>query len=246
MGAIFGVNEIIPHLVMRFISQEVIVKNLLLILIAIALVFPASADAQEKSIAYGIKGGINLASLRYEGSTGGDDFENKLGMAGGVTFGSPGKPGIGFDIDLLYVQCGAKQTYRSGMENDSDIEFKTKLDYAECAPMLRFVFGETGGGPYLLAGGFFGYLLKAEITSEKNGEESDAVDMKDNTADLNYGLTIGVGLQTGNGQQGGLFFEARYVHGLADILDTDENSVKMNGYTELKTKGIYGFIGMRF
>lgn len=222
-------------------------NKLFLILIAIALVFTSSVGAQEKSTAFGIKGGVNLASLKYDGATSNEDIESKLGLAGGITFGSSGKPGVGFDIDLLYVQCGAKQTYRIGSDMEgSVIEFKTKLDYIECAPMLHFVFSETGGGPYLLAGGFVGYLLNAETTSEKDDQEPVGYDIKENTADLNYGLTAGIGLQTGTAETGGLFFEVRYALGLADILDTSENSVKTSDSIELKTKGIYAFAGLRF
>jgi Outer membrane protein beta-barrel domain len=223
------------------------VKNLLFILVVVALLVPANVCAQEKTSAFGLKGGINMANLVFDGIDYETDEESLMRLAGGLTFGSTGKPGIGFDVDFLYVQCGAKQVDESGGELDGTYEVETQLDYIECAPMLHMSFGEGGAGPYLLGGGFVSYLLSAENVVTRNGEEASPVDVKDSLKDINYGVTFGAGLQLGAAGQGGFFVEARYVLGLANIYD-DEGEEDKTGETEIeiKTTGIYAFAGIRF
>jgi Outer membrane protein beta-barrel domain len=230
------------------------VKYFIPLCIVMLLLLSAPVSAQDNSMAVSIKGGFNLANLEFEnletgsGSEGLDsDTENLLRLAGGISFGKATAPGIGFDLDLLYVQCGAKQTFEGvEVKTGSTVEIETKLDYLEIAPMLHYTFSENASGPYLLGGGFIGYLIDAKLSYIVNGNETSSDDAKEMLKDINYGVTAGLGFKTAGEGGRGFIVEARYVLGLADIYDSESEAAQMNGKQEVKTRGIYAFAGYRF
>lgn len=217
-------------------------KLALVVLLALALALPAAAS--QKSVAFGIKGGIDYANLDYNSDSG--DPENLLGFGGGITLSTMIQPSVGIDLDFLYIGKGAKQEYRSGSSTESDVfTFETKLDYLVISPLLRLSPGRSGAGIYFLGGPEIGYLINATSTSSRNGSEDLESDLSDDFKDLDIGLSFGFGFQSAPVNAPGLFIESRYALGLTDV-DNDSNDAEIGYDAQVKTRGIYLFGGLRF
>jgi hypothetical protein len=227
---------------------------LMAFLMVFLLAGPAMANGYghpSKAVDLGIKGGINMASLVLDPED--DDFESFLRFGGGVTLGFNVTPTFGIDLDVLYMMKGAKAEYTEESEIEQqevlcDIEEEYKLDYLVFKPMMRLTLAPTGASPYILAGGEIGYLLSAkngwEVACQGGQQGDDEEDIKEMIKDLDFGLNFGAGIELPMGTTS-LIIEGHYSLGLSDILDSDEDAEDLDLPT-IKTRGIYGFVGLRF
>lgn len=218
-------------------------------LMVILLAGPAMANgysSQFKSFDFGIKGGVNLANLDWDPEQE-IDWESFLRFGGGATLGFNITPTFGLDMDVLYMMKGTKAEGTLEAQGATcDVEYELRLDYIVFKPMFRFTPIQDGASPYLLLGGELGYLLSADSWAEascsdgSSGEEEE--DIKDTVKDLDFGLNVGAGLEIPAGNMSFLI-EGHYSLGLTDINDADENE---ENEPSVKTRGVYGFVGLRF
>lgn len=187
-----------------------------LLLFAAVTVIGFSA-AQSQEIRLGAKAGVNFASI------GGDETSELDGRTSfhiGGLVEIPISEKFAIQPELLYSSLGAKvegsETY---MGETFSFEEKAKLDYITVPVMAKYYVMD---GLSLEAGPQIGILVSAknEYTYKGGGEdESGEDDMKDSTNSLDFGLGLGAAYRLNNG----VFFSARYVLGLSNILDYKDN-----------------------
>ena len=231
-------------------------------LMVILLAGPAMANgysSQFKAFDFGLKGGVNLADLEFDPDEE-VDWESFLRFGGGATLGFNITPTFGLDLDVLYMMKGAKfegDFLIGDVPGYGDVscggEARIELDYLVVKPMLRFTPIQGGASPYLLLGGEIGYLLDAKQVFEATCDLDPPVeideeeDFTDVVKDLDFGLNVGAGLEFPVGNMS-MIIEGHYSLGLANIYDADEDEEATEDEEDLsvKTRGIYGFVGLRF
>jgi len=182
----------------------------ILIISAIALFGLTAVNAQE--VEFGIKGGINLATIT------GDDFVN-FDNRTCFHFGAVVEIGISenfsFQPELLYSCQGSDY----GVDDTSFVDTKAalfngtiKADYLNIPLMAKYYISE---GLSLEAGPQLGFLISA--TDEFEGEEED---IKDFVKGIDFGVNFGLGYKL----DGGLNFGARYNLGLSNANDDEDLS----------------------
>lgn len=184
-----------------------------------AFIFTVFQFAQAQELTFGVKGGVNLASLGGDVESG---AKGKLGLHLGGLAEYMLSDEFGIQGELLYSSLGGK--YEESEEGFS-VEAETRLAYLSLPIMGKYYVTEAIA---LEAGPQFSFLLSAEeeFTAEFDGEtESDTEDIKEFTNSLDLGFGIGGSYNT----EGGLFFGLRYVLGLSNIYkDADDFSVQNN------------------
>jgi len=183
---------------------------------------------------FGIKlfGGLSLGTLRNSTPDGApDDLDQYkssiMGLAGGIGFETGGQ--VGVEVDIMYVQKGIKLsgTEDDGMGTILTFNADVVLNQVSIPVLLRFKF-MPGTSPYILLGGAVSYILSGNAdysVSDSTGSETGSQDLfkNDDGSDpealtrLDYSIVGGAGFELAMGTMR-LYFEARYIYGLANIL----------------------------
>ena len=172
-----------------------------LLLIAAFAVFTFTT-AQSQEVRYGVKAGLNMASL------GGD-------TNGNISFGVRNSFHVGGLAEISFSEKFALQPevlYSSEGYDFSTLgsSYDGKLDYIRVPVLAKYYIIE---GLSAEAGPVFGVLVSA-----KNGD----VDVKDNLKTFDTALAFGASYRLNMG----VFFSARYNLGLMNINDVDGSNVK--------------------
>lgn len=182
------------------------------VFLAAFAVFGLSA-VQAQEVRLGAKAGVNFASI------GGDDTEEIDGRTSfhiGLLAEIPLGDRFTVQPEILYSAQGAKVEYtQSPFDAPISYKEKLKLDYINIPIMAKYYVIE---GLSLEAGPQFGILVSAKAETEATifGEtESSDFDVKDSFKTLDIGLGLGAGYRLNNG----IFFSARYVLGLSNMVD---------------------------
>ena len=197
-------------------------NNLKRILLAIAVILTAAGVAQAKTIAFGVRAGMNVNSLRFNENIGSAD--NSVGWTAGV-FAELNLPlGFGADAGLMYARMNNKTELEKNGENLLDegkvygknfLEIPVNIKYKFSLPVVGSVFS-----PYIFTGPNFALKLDKNVYD----------DFKTRTFQMAW--NVGLGLQFFNHLQ----IAASYGFGCNNIIDkvTDEiNTV------DLKAKNNY-------
>lgn len=186
-------------------------KRTLYVLIVLFLGMPV---LQAQDIAFGVKAGLNLASL-------GGDFEN--GGKSRTSFHLGGVAEIPL-TDQLAIQPELLYSGQGAIDEDDTDEI-WRVDYLVIPVILKYFVAD---GLSLEAGPQLGILLKAEV--EDNGETED---FKDIVKSTDIGLNLGLGYKL----DGGLNFGARYYFG-GDINST-EGDIKVTNSVVMLSVGYF-------
>lgn len=178
---------------------------------------------------FGIKvfGGLSLGTLRLSETEGTEDFDQYkssiMGLAGGIGFLTGGQ--VGVEVDIMYVQKGVKLDATNADANGVgllDFDVSLVINQIAIPVLLRFKF-TPGTSPYILLGGAVSYILSAtaEYTYSIEGEsDTGSQDLFEDDAEnlnrLDYSVIGGAGFELAMGFMR-LFFEGRYIYGLANI-----------------------------
>ncbi len=171
-----------------------------ILVFAVLASFSFFGNAQEESIRFGAKAGLNLANVKGDN----ENTDMRTSFHVGALAEIPISEKFAFQPELLYSSQGNKV-------DESDFESTTKLDYLQVPLMGKFYVAE---GLSLQAGPQVGFLLAANSEGEDNGVDFDE-DVKDQLKTIDFGLNLGAGYQLDMG----VFFDARYNLGLSNILD---------------------------
>ena len=169
-------------------------KKLLLVMAVVAFSF--GANAQETT--FGLKAGVNFASV------GGDDAD---GLDGRTSFHFGGVATIGVS-EKFSVQPEVMYSSQGASQGDADL----KLDYLNVPVLAKITVAE---GFSVEVGPQVGILLSAD---------ADGEDVKEFLKSTDFSGAIGLGYQ----MPSGLNFGARYNLGLGNISDENDGDIKNN------------------
>ena len=206
---------------------------------------------------FGIKifGGLSFGTLRISDTEGAEDFDkyksSLMGLAGGIGFETGGQ--VGVEVDIMYVQKGVKlkgTNVDAGGGTLVNFDFDVVINQIALPILLRFKF-MPGTSPYLLLGGSIAYILSstADYSYSSEGQsESGSQDLlkADDGSDpevlnrLDYSIIGGGGLELALGTMR-LYFEGRYIYGLANL--AHEAQREASDWMKLTTILIMGGIG---
>lgn len=185
------------------------------LIIAVLAVFGLT-NVNAQDISFGVKAGVNFANL-------GGDVENGdmiTGLHVGVLAEFMLTEKFGIQPELLYsLQGSTSERSAESMGVSLNYDYTLKLDYINIPIMAKYYITD---GFSVMAGPQIGFLVSANREYEISGDgqnESGEEDIKDYVSSVDYGLGIGAGYQLGSG----LFFNARYNLGLANINDADDS-----------------------
>lgn len=153
---------------------------------------------------WGLKGGINVANIKVEQGT---DPESRIGIHLGGLAHIHLSEHFALQPELMYSSQGAQREIGGA-------EYTTKLHYVNVPVLLQFM---TGSGFRLQTGPQLGLLVSAR--SKVSDTETDVDDAYE-TAD--FAWSFGASYVT----RKGLGFDARYNHGISNILDGGGNEYK--------------------
>jgi hypothetical protein len=170
--------------------------------LVLVLMFATLTKAQESTVEFGLKGGLNFANLNYESNM---DSKTRTSVHAGLLAHFHLNKNWAIQPELMFSGQGAKY----------DGDRTLKLDYLNIPVLAQYMFDN---GLRLQTGPQLGFLLNAK--SEVGDLEADVKDEL-NTTDFSW--SFGVGYIT----PGGFGVDARYNLGLSNISE-DDNSVKNN------------------
>ncbi|SHI96763.1 Outer membrane protein beta-barrel domain-containing protein [Mesonia phycicola] len=201
----------------------------LLLIAAVAFLGISSVKAQE--IEFGVKGGLNVATLGGDAS---DDYDldSRVGFHVGGFVEIPLSEKITFQPELLYSMQGAQLNlvYTDGLNSVSS-EAKLKLDYINVPFMFKY---EVVDNLAVEVGPQIGFLInaKGEVEASVSGESgsySDEIDVKDQYSTIDFAANLGVSYEFDMG----LFAGARYNFGLIDIEEESDDYSEINNVFQL-------------
>ncbi len=176
-------------------------KKILLLAVVTVLGF---TDVNAQEIQFGIKGGLNLASVSGDNT---EDIDVVTSFNFGILSEIPVSDKFSFQPELMYSGQGY-----------SFNEKTIALSYLNLPLMGKYYLTK---GFSVEAGPQIGYLFNAE---------NEETDVKDSFNSFDFGVNFGLGYKLDNG----LNFGARYNLGLTDINNLDNSSNKnKNGVFQL-------------
>jgi hypothetical protein len=196
----------------------------------------AASAAVAQDIEFGIKGGGSLAELSGSDDAVDDSVsKSRKGFVAGAYLAFPLGDTVSLQPEALFTQKGQSFDF-----TDLDVDTTLKLDYVEVPLLIKARFGGDGIRPYLFAGPYVGFRIKAEVVVDAEDAGSTTNDLEDETKGTDYGIVGGAGLEFPAGS-GAFLLEARYARGLTSIASDDvesEDDVK---------NAVWGFlVGFRF
>jgi hypothetical protein len=199
------------------------------IILAVVLTACAiNANSQDKKFRFGVKAGVNFA--KFTGSD--EDVKMKTGFHVGIVAEYAFTEHFSIQPELLYSAQGTKGDYTG---DDGGEAFAgtvdDKFDYINLPILFKYnnlgVKGASVGfGPQI------GYLLtaKEKYTENFDGETSSGeVGAKDMAKSIDYGLVFNLEYALDMG----VFVQARYNLGLANVYNGDEDITYHNGVIQI-------------
>lgn len=184
-------------------------RNLSLLVCAVAISTFSLTEAQAQYARAGIKGGLNLSNLYVDQA---DDDEARVGWHAGFYGQLFASEAFAIQPEVNFSTKGTGVTRID--QNSARYESKFNLSYIDIPVLAVFKLGEVAE---IHAGAYWAYLLGAEIRNNDRdpSNEFDTID-RDNFEDWDYGLVGGIGFNLGESVQLG----ARYNYGLNEIADS--------------------------
>lgn len=162
-----------------------------------------------QDVAFGLKGGLNLAS--WSNNSSGIGYQNRTGFHAGLLAQVNVSPNFAVQPEVVYSSQGTKYTLGT-QEHD------LQLNYVNIPLMLQ---AKVGGGLYAQAGPQVGLLVG--VKDKVNGLETEIFsqqDFKKTDVALGFGL--------GYSSASALGIDARYNLGLTNINAEGSNNIKNN------------------
>lgn len=193
--------------------------------IACGLLLLGTIPASAQVPGLGVKGGVNLATQRAAGDGGSGELKSLVGLTAGMFATIPMAGWLELQPEALYARKGARVELE-GVTAD------LLIDYLEVPVLVRASKRRAGALGYYVAGGpSFAVQLRARTRTDF-GSATEEIDLGDQVERLDFGATIGGGVEIGS-----LVVDGRYTHGFKDV-DTDtSDGVKVTNRTVSITVG---------
>ncbi len=189
-----------------------------LLVFAVLASFSIVATAQEESIRFGAKAGLNLSNISGDKLFGEIDTDSRTSFHIGAVVEIPLGEKFAFAPELVYSAQGFKTEFAESNEFFTfSTEQTTKLNYLNLPLMAKYYIAQ---GFSIQAGPQIGFLLSAKSEGEDNDDGEITTfdeDIDKNINGIDFGLNVGLGYQL----EAGIFFDARYNIGLSDVNDVD-------------------------
>ncbi len=162
----------------------------------------------------GLRVGVNLANQKSELLGEKIETDGIIGLNAALVYNAQISDMFSIQPELHYIQKGF---------SIKDLDSKFVINYAELAVALKVKLVNIGekGGVYVAATPYAGYALNAKGYI---GDESEKYEFDDDDNRIDYGVGLGAGVQFG-----GLFLDARYNLGLANLSKIEGTSNKNVG-----------------
>jgi len=184
-------------------------RNLSLLVSAVAISMISFTDAQAQYAKAGIKGGLNLSNL-YVNDT--DDDQARIGWHAGFYGQLFASEAFAIQPEVNFSTKGTGVTRVNA--TSARYESKFNLSYIDIPILAVFKLGEAAE---IHAGAYWAYLLGAEIRNNNQNPDNQFTTVdRDNFDDWDYGLVAGIGFNIGEGAQLGV----RYNYGLNEIAES--------------------------
>jgi hypothetical protein len=201
-------------------------RSLSRIVLGIALSASVATPARASEWRWGVRGGLNLASIRGEFA----DLvgpKTQMGVVAGGFIQHPLTGPVGVETDLLYVQKGFRLEGEETDDAGNPIGTRTdhvKLQYLEVPILVRVTLPSLGSvEPYVLAGPTLGIGLEARIEPDPGPSFS----VRDDLERFDFGIAGGLGARLLRGPVH-LELESRYGTGFRDLWDIPDNLESIN------------------
>ena len=164
---------------------------------------------------FGLRAGVNLASLELDDDYSGTTYNtnSKTSFHAGAFVNVPVGGTLRFQPELSYVGGGSKVNGNFLSPANSLNRGDYELDYHYIAVPLMLQL-QTAGGFFVEAGPQFAYSVMAQ--EERSNGETDLKDL-DVIRKTDFAVAGGLGYLT----RVGLGLNARYVHGLSNVYNSD-------------------------
>ncbi len=181
--------------------------------IAVVLIFPASASAQQ----VGIKAGISFASLTPEEDED-PDISRRRGLVAGGWFRTTPTTRISFLAEGLFTEKGVRFD-NIPFDVDSVATVDIRIRYIEIPLLARVNLTDPRSTTrvFVVGGATPAFRLSARAKAEVEGEQ-ETRDISDDIEPFDLGLAGGLGVEFGR-----VLIEARYTHGLRKINEDDND-----------------------
>ena len=184
-------------------------RNLSLLVSAVAISMLSFSDAQAQYARAGIKGGLNLSNLYVNDA---DDDQARIGWHAGFYGQLFASEAFAIQPEVNFSTKGTGVTRIDA--TSARYESKFNLSYIDIPVLAVFKLGEVAE---IHAGAYWAYLLGAEIkNNDRNPDNEFTTVARDNFDDWDYGLVGGIGFNLGEGAQLGV----RYNYGLNEIAES--------------------------
>ncbi len=186
-----------------------------------------------KADTFKLMGGINLLTYSILPQEENTDWQ----------YGTSFCAGAGFEIDLTYnkiiaIEVDGLYIQKKGSFAEDADKPHLKKQYSLstlCVPILTRIRLTSKSPFYFLSGGQISFILSHKYLDIKKNFS----DLKENTKKIDFGLVVGCGYHKSISSNQSMFVEARYIHGMSNILDeTYENQ-------SLKTNAILIVLGIQ-
>lgn len=190
-----------------------------LLTLSLVLIGLASANAQSRQRwSLGPRLGVNLSKFNGDYfDAAGRQIETKFlpGFSAGLGAMYSDISHFGFAIDALYSQRGARLTNSNARQ---------RINYIEITPTARYFLNDDGAfRPNILLGPSVNFRTGANFDPTQ-GSPSDRFDNKAVTRPLDVGITGGIQLNFRVRSRQRFIIDARYTHGLMDVLTAPGNT----------------------
>lgn len=180
-------------------------RNVLLLFLVVFVSVAVKAQADQSLAQFGIKGGVNLATLTADDFEDGADSRTSFNV--GILAELPLSDRFSIQPEVLYSSQGFDI-----QQNDDGDDLEYQLDYIQ-VPILAKIYLIKGLS--VEAGPQFGFKANEEIDSNPNGDDGDFVIDQDSSVfkDFDTSIVGGVSYKF----ETGFFVSGRYTYGLTNI-----------------------------
>jgi Outer membrane protein beta-barrel domain len=177
------------------------------------LVLLCGSQALAQQASFGVKGGVNLATLSSDQDPS-PEFKYRVGIVAGGFFAWPIGARLDLQPEVLFSQQGAS------FDEPGFDSITIRLDSLVTPILVRYKLGSSGKGLVVFGGPSLGFNLSAKAVSKSSGRTTTD-DIGDDIESFDYGVVFGAGWETGR-----FIIDGRYTWGLSSI-GKDEDDPKV-------------------
>jgi hypothetical protein len=188
------------------------------------LMVPSTVAAQ--GISYGVKGGINFASVSFDPSED-TNTGTRIGIAVGGSVALPLGSRLTIQPEGLFSQKGEKA--------DLDgVVVKLEIDYIEVPVLVKYAITQGSRSFHVFGGPSMAFKVRSKATASFGGTTVETGE-DELIKDTDFGVVVGAGMDFGKWSVDG-----RYTMGFADINNDEADE------TKIRTRTISVLAGIRF